>query len=87
MADAHGSVCSGSYLSAPRREACVATQPSLQVVGALSMPTQVDGSGLDMDVHQVVDALTLNVVLDAVDEVAPPHIYHFDKWKIPSERE
>lgn len=79
MVNAHESVCSGSYLSAPGRETCVATQPSLQVVSALSMPTQVDGSGLDMDVHQVVDNLTLNVVLDVVDKVAPPHIYHFDK--------
>lgn len=47
------------------------------------MPTQVDGSWLDMDVHQVVDDLTLDVILDPVDEVLPTHVYHFDEGKIP----
>lgn len=51
------------------------------------MPTQVDGSGLDVDVHQVVDNLTLDVILDPVDEVTPTHVYHFDEGKIPGGRE
>lgn len=46
------------------------------------MPTQVDGSGLDVDVHQVVDDLTLNVILDAVDEVTPTYVYHLDEGQI-----
>lgn len=74
------------YLSAPRREARIATQPPLQVVGALPVPTQIDCSGLDVDVHQVVDNLTLDVVLDAVDEVTPPHVYHLDEGQIPGGR-
>lgn len=76
-----------SYLSAPRREACITTQPPLQVVGALPVPTQIDGSGLDVDVHQVVDNFTLDVVLDAVDKVTPPHVYHLDEGEIPGGRE
>lgn len=75
-----------SYLSAPRREARITTQPPLQVVGALPVPTQIDCSGLDVDVHQVVDNLTLDVVLDAVDKVTPPHVYHLDEGQIPGGR-
>lgn len=82
----YAAVCGCSYLSAPRREACVAAQPALHVVSALPVPTQVDGSGLDVDVHQVVDDLTLDVVLDAVDEVPPPHVYHLDKGEVPGGR-
>lgn len=76
-----------SYLSAPRRKACVASQTPLQVVGALPVPTQVDGSGLDMNVHQVVDNLALDVVLDAVDEVTASHIDHLDEGQFPGWRE
>lgn len=79
----HSSDCGCSYLSAPLREACVTAQPHLQVVGALPMTTQVDGPGLDMDVHQVVDDLTLDVVLDTIDKVTPPHVYHLDEGEIP----
>lgn len=80
-------VCGSSYLPATRREACVTAQPPLQVVSAFSMPAQVDGSGLDVDVHQVVDDLTLDVVLDAVDEVAPSHVYHLNEGELPGGRE
>lgn len=43
------------------------------------MATQVDGAGLDVDVHQVVDDFTLNVILDPVDEKTAAHVYHFDE--------
>ena len=82
----YGSVCRNSYLFAPRREACVTAQPSLQVVGALPVPTQVDGAGLNVDVHQVVDDLALDVILDAVDEETPTHVYHLDEGEIPGGR-
>lgn len=72
------------YLSATRREACVTAQPPLQVVGALSVPTQVDGPGLDVDVHQVVHDLTLDVILNPVDEETPTHVYHLDEGEIPA---
>ena len=76
-------VCGCSYLSALRREAGVPPEPSLQVIGALSVPTQVDGSGLDVDVHQVVDDPALDVILDPVDEEPPADIDHLDEGEIP----
>ncbi len=72
-----------SYLFSPRREACVTAQPSFQVVRALSMPTQVDGSGLDVDVHQVIDDFTLDVILDPVGQVSPTHVNDLDEGEIP----
>lgn len=53
---------------------------------ALSMATQVDGSGLDVDVHQVVDDLTLDVVLDPVHQEPSAYIYHLDEGQAPTER-
>lgn len=47
------------------------------------MPTQVDGSGLDVDVHQVVDDLTLDVILDPVDKETSTDVYHLDEGEIP----
>ena len=76
-----------SHLSAPRRKACVTSQTPLQVVSALAVPTQVDGPGLDVNVHQVVDDLALDVVLDAVDEVPASHVDHLDKRQFPGRRE
>lgn len=75
------------YLSAARREAGVAAQPALQVVGALAVSAQVDGARLDVDVHQVVDDLALDVVLDAVDQVAAAHVDHLDEGEVPEGRE
>lgn len=34
---------------------------------ALSVPTEVDGMGVYVDVHEVVDNFTLDVVLHSVD--------------------
>lgn len=76
-----------SYLSAVDREARVAAQPPLRVVGALSMPTQVDGSGLDVYVHQVIDDLTLDVILDPIDEKPPADVDHLDEGQIPERGE
>lgn len=76
----------GRYLSAVRREARVTAQPPLQVVGTLAVSAQVDGAWLDVDVHQVVDDLALDVILDAVDEVAAPHVYHLDEREVPGGR-
>lgn len=80
-------LCSLLYLFAMRREASVTPHPSLQIVRALPVPTQVDGSGLDVDVHQVVNDLALNVILDAVDEKTATHIDYLDEWEIPGRRQ
>lgn len=80
-------LCSLLYLFAMRREASVTPHPSLQIVRALPVPTQVDGSGLDVDVHQVVNDLALNVILDAVDEKTATHIDYLDEGEIPGRRQ
>lgn len=47
------------------------------------MSAQVDGARLHMDVHQVVDDLALDVVLDAVDKEATPDINYLDEREVP----
>lgn len=47
------------------------------------MSAQVDGTRLHVDVHQVVDDLALDVVLDAVDQEAAPDVDHFDEREVP----
>lgn len=72
------------HLPPPQREARVAAQPPLQVVRALPVSTQVDGARLDVDVHQVVDDFTLNVILDLVDQEAAAHVYDLDEGELPA---
>lgn len=74
------------YLMSPWRKTRVATQSALQIVCALSVPTQVDGPWLHVDVHQVVDNFTLYVILDTIDEKTPTHIYHLDVGEIPGRK-
>lgn len=38
------------------------------------MAAQIDGSWCDVDVHEVIHYTTLNVILDAVDEVPGAHV-------------
>lgn len=56
-----------THLLSPHREARVTPNPSQQIVLALSMPTKVNGARLDVNIHEVVDNLALDVVLDFVD--------------------
>lgn len=51
------------------------------------MPTQVDGSWLDVNIHQVVDNLTLDVILDPVDEKPATNIDDFDEGQISEKRQ
>lgn len=57
----------------------VPSNAPLHVVVALTMPAQVDGVGVHMDVHEVVHNLTLDVVLYTVHQELPTHIHHFDE--------
>lgn len=50
---------------------------------ALSVPTQVDGVRVHVDVHEVVDDLALDVVLHPVDKEAASHIHHLDEGQFP----
>lgn len=47
------------------------------------MPTEINGAGLDMDVHQVVNDPTLDVILNPVDQEPPANINDFDERKLP----
>lgn len=50
---------------------------------AFSVPTQVDGVGVDVDVHQVIDYLTLDVVLHPVDQETASDINDLDEGQVP----
>lgn len=50
---------------------------------ALSVPTEVDGMGVYVDVHEVVDNFTLDVVLNSVDQETSADIYDLDKGQVP----
>lgn len=47
------------------------------------MPTEVDGMGVYVDVHEVVDNFTLDVVLHPVDQETLADIYGLDKGQVP----
>lgn len=50
---------------------------------ALSVPTEVDGVGVYVDVHEVVDYFTLDVVLHPVDQETTANIYDLDEGQVP----
>ena len=51
------------------------------------MPAMVDGARVDVDIHEVVDDLALDVVLDFVHEKSLAHVYHLDERKIPGTKQ
>lgn len=46
------------------------------------MPAQVDGSGSDMDVHEVVGCAALNMVLHSIYHVACAHVEDLDVGQV-----
>lgn len=46
------------------------------------MSTKIDGAWLNMDIHEVIDDFTLNVILDTVDKKSLPYVDHFNERKI-----
>lgn len=71
------------HLFPSRRKFCVSSDAALDIVVALSVPAQVDGVRVHVDVHEVVDDLTLDVVLHPVHQEAPAHVHHLDERKVP----
>lgn len=47
------------------------------------MPTEINGAGLDMNVHQVVNNSALDVILNPVDQEPPANVDDFDERKLP----
>lgn len=60
----------------------VSPDASLHVVVALSMATQVDGVGVHVDVHEVVDYLTLDVVLHPVHQETAAYVDDLDEGQV-----
>lgn len=61
----------------------VSSNAAFDVVATLSVPTQVDGVRVHVNVHKVVDNLTLDVVLHPVYQKTPAYIHHLDERQIP----
>ena len=72
-----------AYQSAAVGQLRVPPDAALHVVVALAMATQVDGVGVDVDVHQVVHDLALDVVLNPVDQEPHAHVHHLDERQVP----
>lgn len=76
-----------THLFSSGRQARVSSDPSLDVEVALTVATQVDGAWRNVDVHQVVDDSALDVVEDAIHQVATAHIHDLYVGQIPGARE
>lgn len=72
-----------SYLFPPRRKFRIPSDASLDVVVALPVSTQVDGVGVHVDVHEVVNYLALNVVLHPVHQKTLSHVDNLDEREVP----
>lgn len=71
------------YLLSPMRKFRVSSNAAFDVVATLPVPTQVDGVRVHVNVHKVVDNLTLDVVLHPVYQKTPAYIHHLDERQIP----
>lgn len=49
----------------------------------LSMPTEVDGVGVHVDVHQVVDDFALDVILHPVHQETTADVDNLDERQVP----
>jgi hypothetical protein len=72
-----------THLLSSHGEARVTPNLPQKVELALAVPAKVDGARMDVDIHQVVDNLTLDVVLNSVDQESLAYIYHLYERKIP----
>lgn len=66
------------------RQPGVSPDATHEVELALAVATQVDGSGGDVDVHEVVHDPALDVVLDAVHLVPAAHVEDLDVGQVPA---
>lgn len=75
-----------SDLSPPGGEFSVSSDAALDVVLAFSVPAEVDGVGVYVDVHEVVDNLALDVVLNTVYQEPTAHVHHLDEGQVSGEK-
>lgn len=72
-----------NHLFPSLRQLSVSADASLHVMMALSVPTEVDGVGVHVDVHEVVDDFTLDVVLHPVDQETSADIDDLNEGQVP----
>lgn len=53
---------------------------------AFSVPAEVDGVRVYVDVHEVVDNLALDVVLNTVYQEPTAHVHHLDEGQVSGEK-
>lgn len=71
------------HLSPSARQFRVPPDAPLLVVMGLSVSAEVDGVGVNMDVHEVVDDLTLDVILHPVHQETPADVDDLDERQVP----
>lgn len=64
----------------------VPADAALLVVVALAVPAEVDGVGVHVDVHEVVDDFTLDVILHPVDQETAADVDDLDEGQAPEGR-
>lgn len=74
------------HLLPSARQLRVAANAALLVVLALAVPAEVDGVGVHVDVHEVVDDFTLDVILHPVDEETAADVDDLDEGQAPAGR-
>lgn len=74
------------HLLPSARQFRVSANAPLLVVMALAMPAEVDGVGVHVDVHEVVDDFALDVILHPVDQEAAANVDDLDEGQAPAGR-
>lgn len=75
------------HLLPSARQFRVPADAALLVVMALAVTAEVDGVGVHVDVHEVVDNFTLDVILHPVDQETAADIDDLDEGQAPVCRE
>lgn len=71
------------HLLPSARQFRVSPDAALLVVMALAVPAKVDGVGVHVDVHEVVDNFTLDVILHPVDQETAADVDDLDEGQAP----
>lgn len=50
---------------------------------ALAVAAEVDGVFLNVNIHEVVDDLTLDIILNTVHQETLTHVNHLDEGQVP----
>ena len=76
-------IVTNTHLFSSVRQTRVSSDASLDVEVTLAVTTQVDGAWRDVDVHQVVDDPTLDVIDHPVHQVLTAHVHDLYVGQVP----